>query len=174
VLPVIKHMPGHGRAKVDSHHGTPAVDVAREQLESSDFLPFRALADMPIAITAHVRYEAIDPALPATVSPTVIREVMRGFIGFDGLLLTDDLSMAALDGSVAARARASLEAGCDVALHCNGRLSEMAEIAAVAPALEGQAARRYTAALKRLAPPAPFDIAETRSHLAGLIGAAAA
>ncbi|MGD9536275.1 MAG: beta-N-acetylhexosaminidase [Alphaproteobacteria bacterium] len=174
ILPVIKHMPGHGRARVDSHHTLPVVDATRAQLEASDFQPFRALADMPIAITAHVRYEAIDTERPATISPIVIREVMRGFIGFDGLLLTDDLSMAALEGSIAARAAASLEAGCDVALHCNGRLEEMEQVAAAVPPLAGEAARRYAAALARLSAPAPFDVADGRSHLAGLIGAAAA
>jgi beta-N-acetylhexosaminidase len=174
VLPVIKHMPGHGRAQVDSHHDLPVVEAPIEQLETTDFAPFRALADMPIGISAHVRFDALDAARPATTSATVICDIIRGAIGFDGLLLTDDLSMSALKGDVADRARASLDAGCDVALHCNGRLSEMKSIAAAVSRLSGQAARRYRAALERLSPAKPFDAAEGASQLAALISVVAA
>ena len=142
VLPVIKHMPGHGRALVDSHHALPRVAAPRAELESTDFASFRALADLPWGMTAHVVYAAIDPDRPATLSPQVIGEVIRASIGFDGLLLTDDLSMQALGGSFAARARASLDAGCDIVLHCNGEPGEMTEIAGVVPPLTAKAHER--------------------------------
>jgi beta-N-acetylhexosaminidase len=142
VLPVIKHMPGHGRALVDSHHALPRVTAPRAELESTDFASFRALADLPWGMTAHVVYAAIDPDRPATLSPQVIGEVIRASIGFDGLLLTDDLSMQALGGSFAARARASLDAGCDIVLHCNGEPGEMTEIAGVVPPLTAKARER--------------------------------
>lgn len=142
VLPVIKHLPGHGRALVDSHHGLPRVAASRTVLEASDFAPFRALAHLPLGMTAHLVYEAIDPDRPATLSPVVIGEVIRASIGFDGLLLTDDLSMRALGGSFAARARGALDAGCDVVLHCNGEPGEMTEIARVAPPLTAKANER--------------------------------
>lgn len=129
VLPVIKHMPGHGRAASDSHHDLPEVEAPFEELSESDFSPFRALRDMPIGISAHVRYRALDAALPATLSATVIDQAIRRAIGFDGLLLSDDLSMDALSGSLGARARAALAAGCDMALHCNGDPQEMADVA---------------------------------------------
>jgi beta-N-acetylhexosaminidase len=142
VLPVIKHMPGHGRALVDSHHGLPRVEASRTVLEANDFAPFRALAHLPLGMTAHLVYEAIDPDRPATLSPPVIGEVIRASIGFDGLLLTDDLSMRALGGSFAARAQGALDAGCDVVLHCNGEPGEMTEIARVAPPLTAKANER--------------------------------
>ena len=150
VLPVIKHIPGHGRAGADSHEALPVVDASREELEGVDFRPFRALADMPLAMTAHVVYTALDPEAPATTSPKVINEVIRGAIGFDGLLMSDDLSMKALSGSLRERAAAALEAGCDVALHCNGKLDEMQAVAAAAPDLSGPAKRRAEAALARI------------------------
>jgi len=146
VLPVIKHIPGHGRARADSHLELPTVDTPRAELETSDFVPFRALADMPWGMTAHVRYTALDKERPATLSPTIIRDVIRGQIGFDGLLLTDDLSMKALGGSFAERTRAALEAGCDIALHCNGDMSEMEGVAAAAPPLSEAARRRIARA----------------------------
>lgn len=135
VLPVIKHMPGHGRAAVDSHRALPIVDASRDDLERIDFAPFRDLADMPWAMTAHVVYTAIDCDAPATTSRKVIADVIRGHIGFDGLLLSDDLCMAALAGPPAARAEAALAAGCDVVLHCNGDLEEMQAVAAASPPL---------------------------------------
>ncbi|MFO1145814.1 MAG: glycoside hydrolase family 3 N-terminal domain-containing protein [Rhodospirillales bacterium] len=129
VLPVIKHIPGHGRAALDSHEALPVVNAGTDELRALDFQPFAALADMPLAMTAHVVYAAFDRTAPATTSATVIREVVRGAIGFDGLLMSDDLCMRALTGTPGERARAALAAGCDVLLHCNGDLTEMEAIA---------------------------------------------
>jgi len=135
VIPVMKHVPGHGRARADSHLELPIVDAVRADLEACDFAPFRALADLPWAMTAHVLYRGLSGNQPATTSESVVRDVIRGHIGFDGLLITDDLSMQALDGTYAERTRAGLAAGCDIALHCNGDMAQMREIAAVTPAL---------------------------------------
>ncbi|HXV01297.1 MAG TPA: beta-N-acetylhexosaminidase [Caulobacteraceae bacterium] len=158
VLPVIKHIPGHGRAMSDSHHALPIVRAPRGDLEGVDFAPFAELADMPVAMTAHVVFADIDAAAPATLSAKVIGEVVRGAIGFSGLLVSDDLSMRALTGSIAERAASALAAGCDVVLHCNGDLAEMREVAAAAGPLEGRAAARAAAALARVAPaPESFD-----------------
>jgi beta-N-acetylhexosaminidase len=145
VLPVIKHIPGHGRGTVDSHLACPVVTASRGELAGSDFAPFRALADMPWAMTAHVVYTAIDAARPATLSPKVIDEVIRREIGFDGVLVSDDLSMQALGGGLGARAVGAIDAGCDAALHCNGRPDEMREIAASVGALAPSARRRVVA-----------------------------
>lgn len=161
VLPVIKHIPGHGRAKADSHHDLPVVDTPYDELDAWDFAPFKMLSDMPMAMTAHVVYAAVDAKRPATTSKKAMREVIRGAIGFDGLVMSDDLSMKALGGEFADRARASLAAGCDVVLHCNGDMAEMKAVLAGTKALSGQAARRAEAALSRLAKvPEPFDLAE--------------
>ncbi len=145
VISVIKHMPGHGRARVDSHEALPRVDAPLETLRDSDFRPFKALAAAPWGMTAHIVYTAIDPDRPATTSPKVISEIIRGEIGFDGLLLSDDLSMKALSGGLGERAGAALAAGCDVALHCNGEPAEMEAVAAAAspltPAAEARLAR---------------------------------
>ena len=145
VISVIKHMPGHGRARVDSHEALPRVDAPLETLRDSDFRPFKALAEAPWGMTAHIVYTAIDPDRPATTSPKVISEIIRGEIGFDGLLLSDDLSMKALSGGLGERAGAALAAGCDVALHCNGEPAEMEAVAAAAspltPAAEARLAR---------------------------------
>ncbi len=122
VMPVVKHIPGHGRALADSHLALPRVEASLAELEARDFAPFRALADLPAAMTAHVVYSAIDPDQPATTSRMVIDRVIRGAIGFDGLLMSDDLDMKALSGSLAERARASIAAGCDVVLQCHGGL----------------------------------------------------
>lgn len=146
VLPVIKHMPGHGRAQADSHVSLPVVRTPLAELEAVDFQPFRALRDIPIGITAHVCYTAIDPDAPATQSPKVIREIIRGSIGFDGLLLTDDLSMAALAGSRAERAARALDAGCEVILHCNGNAEEMAEVMTAVRPLDAAAQDRLARA----------------------------
>jgi beta-N-acetylhexosaminidase len=132
VLPIIKHMPGHGRALIDSHVGLPRVEAGLEELRRSDFVPFRRLRDMPWGMTCHLVFAAIDPARPATASPDVIGGCIRGEIGFDGVLVTDDLSMGALSGTLAQRVRAAIAAGCDLALHCNGKLEEMAEVAEAA------------------------------------------
>lgn len=133
VLPVIKHMPGHGRALVDSHKSLPRVTEAYQTLVSSDFYPFRKLRHCPFAMTAHIVFEAVDPELPVTLSPKAIQQVIRQEIGYEGLVMTDDLSMHALEGSFAARATAALGAGCDLVLHCNGDMQEMKEVAAAIP-----------------------------------------
>jgi beta-N-acetylhexosaminidase len=150
VLPVIKHLPGHGRAGTDSHLALPQVDAPLAQLENSDFRPFRALNDMPLGISAHVCYSALDADAPATLSPTVIAAAIRGAIGFDGLLLSDDLSMEALAGSQGERARAALAAGCDVALHCNAKPDEMADVAASVDGLSAGARHRWAGARKKI------------------------
>jgi beta-N-acetylhexosaminidase len=171
VLPVLKHIPGHGRATSDSHFRLPVVEAGRAELEATDFAAFRPLAGLALGMTAHAVFTAFDPVLPVTTSATMIREVIRGFIGFDGLLMSDDISMGALSGSIGERSRASLAAGCDVVLHCNGRLDEMQEVASEAPELAGDAARRAAAALKSRAAPAPIDLAEARREFAALLGA---
>jgi beta-N-acetylhexosaminidase len=162
VLPVLKHIPGHGRAGVDSHKKLPVVEAKRAVLEATDFAAFVPLADLPMAMTAHVVFTAIDPIAPATVSATIVREVIRGSIGFDGLLMSDDISMEALSGAVGERAQNAIAAGCDVVLHCNGDMSEMTAVAAGVPPLAGQAARRAEAALAARKPATPLDMAETR------------
>ncbi|MFO1090096.1 MAG: beta-N-acetylhexosaminidase [Hyphomicrobiales bacterium] len=173
VLPIIKHIPGHGRANADSHHALPVVDTPAGELRAIDFLPFAALSDAPMAMTAHVVYRAIDPVLPATLSPTVMR-VVREDIGYDGLVMTDDLSMKALNGTLRDLARQSLEAGCDMLLHCNGNLDEMAEVAAGAGTLHGSAARRAARALASRQAPAPLPETEKARALAFLTAVAAA
>ena len=158
VLPVMKHIPGHGRAGADSHLELPAVGTSREVLESTDFAPFKALAHLPAAMTAHVLYTAIDAAEPASTSLVVTRDIIRRQIGFDGLLMSDDLSMKALSGSFGDRTRRVITSGSDLALHCNGDLDEMREVAAFAPVLIGQARRRFDAALAvTRAPQRPYD-----------------
>ncbi|WGU42116.1 beta-N-acetylhexosaminidase [Phenylobacterium sp. NIBR 498073] len=165
VLPVIKHIPGHGRAMADSHHDLPVVDTAYDELDAWDFAPFKMLSDMPMAMTAHVVYSAVDAKRPATTSKKAMRQVIRGAIGFDGLVMSDDLSMKALGGEFADRARDSLAAGCDVVLHCNGDMAEMKAVLAGTKALSGQALRRAKAALGRLAKvPEPFDLDEARAR----------
>jgi beta-N-acetylhexosaminidase len=170
-LPILKHVPGHGRARVDSHRALPVVAAPRAELSRTDFAPFRALAYMPWAMTAHVVYSAIDPSAPATLSPIVIGDVIRGEIGFTGVLLSDDLSMGALDGGIGgggigARAARALAAGCDLVLHCNGVRREMEEVAAAARPItpeaaarlaRGEALRRRPAAFERRAAEARFD-----------------
>lgn len=172
IIPVVKHVPGHGRAAVDSHHALPVVEAGRAELEASDFQPFRALADAPWAMTAHVLFAAIDPDNPATTSRRVIEDVIRGDIGFDGVLVTDDVSMRALAGDVAARAAAALGAGCDLVLHCNGKREEMTEVARAAPPLRAQTKRRLAAAAARPAKPQALDPAGLSARLEELLGAA--
>ena len=157
VLPVMKHIPGHGRSEVDSHHNLPVVNARRDELERVDFPPFAAFADAPMAMTAHVIYTAIDKAAPATLSRKIIKSVIRGQIGFRGLLITDDLSMKALSGTLAEKCSKALSAGCDMLLHCNGKLDEMREVAAAAGELKGKALRRAKAALKSARKPQAFD-----------------
>ncbi len=163
VLPVVKHVPGHGRAGVDSHEALPVVAAGREELDRRDFAPFRALSDAPLAMTAHVVFTAVDEDRPATTSPGAVG-LVRDDIGFDGLLMTDDLSMKALTGvpgggGAGDRARAARMAGCDVALHCNGDADEMAAVAEGAGPLDAAGRRRLDAALGRLREPGPFDMA---------------
>ncbi len=147
VLPVMKHMPGHGRARCDSHKALPVVEASLDVLRAVDFAPFAALADLPMAMTAHIVYQEIDPDNPATTSARVIGDIIRGEIGFDGLLMSDDVSMKALSGDFSQKARAILAAGCDVVLHCNGVMDEMAAVAAATPALAGRALERARRAL---------------------------
>lgn len=165
VLPVIKHVPGHGRAVTDSHEALPVVDAPFGRLDAEDFAPFRVLSDMPMAMTAHVIYTAIDPKAPATTSKKVMRGIVRGLIGFDGLVMSDDLSMKALSGGFEDRAAAAIKAGCDVILHCNGDMNEMKAVASAAPRLAGAARRRATAALARIRhAPEPLDVVEARAR----------
>jgi beta-N-acetylhexosaminidase len=172
ILPVLKHIPGHGRATADTHFRLPVVDTPRAELERVDFAAFQPLADLPMAMTAHVVFSALDPAHPATTSATMIEQVIRGVIGFQGLLMSDDVSMNALAGSIAERTRAIVAAGCDVVLHCNGKLDEMREVAAWTPELSGKALQRARMALASRKPPQPFDRLAARAELDGLIGRA--
>lgn len=165
VLPVIKHVPGHGRAIADSHLTLSRVSTPASELSAHDFVTFRSLNQAPMAMTAHVVYEAIDSRRPATTSPKVIRTIIRGEIGFEGLLLTDDLSMSALEGPLGARAKAALFAGCDIALHCNGKLDEMTDVAREAKELAGEALSRADAALAQLREPADLDVRAAEAHL---------
>jgi beta-N-acetylhexosaminidase len=170
VLPVLKHLPGHGRAGADSHHRLPVVDTDRATLEATDFAAFRPLAGLPLGMTAHVVFSAIDPVAPATTSVTMVREVIRGFIGFRGLLMSDDISMGALSGTLAERSRAALAAGCDLVLHCNGDLREMQEVAGAVPEIKGEAAARSRAALAQRSAPEQFDVDSARALFTRMIG----
>ena len=172
VLPVAKHIPGHGRALADSHLALPRVQAALADLEARDFPPFRALADCPLGMTAHIVYDALDPDRPATSSAVVIGGLVRGRLGFDGLLMTDDLSMQPLTGGFEERAASARAAGCDIVLHCNGERLEME------PALEGtgmmdaEGARRWQAArARKSAPPAGFDARAAVERLDALLAA---
>jgi beta-N-acetylhexosaminidase len=169
VLPVLKHIPGHGRATADSHFGLPTVDTPAEELQRSDFAAFQPLADLPMAMTAHVVFSALDPAQPATTSATIIRQVIRGTIGFQGLLMSDDVSMNALAGSIADRTRAIVNAGCDMVLHCNGKLDEMRDVAGETPELAGEALERARRALAWRRAPEPFDTQAARAELEALM-----
>jgi beta-N-acetylhexosaminidase len=166
VLPVMKHVPGHGRATMDSHHHLPVVTATREALDGSDFAPFRALAKMPAAMTAHVVFTAIDATAPASTSLRVTQEVIREAIGFDGLLMSDDLGMGALCGTVDSRAKAVLDAGSDVALLCSGVYAETERVAAVVPALRGPAGDRFARACAVFRQQQDFDVAEAEACLA--------
>jgi len=169
VLPVIKHMPGHGRAFADSHHDLPVVHADFATLDAWDFAPFKALSDMPLAMTAHVVFDAIDPKRPATTSKKAVK-LMREYLGFGGLIMTDDLSMKALSGSLRDRAEVSLKAGCDVVLHCNGDLDEMRQVAEGTGRLKGGAAKRAAAAMARIVrSPEPLDEREARDRFAAML-----
>jgi len=169
VVPVIKHVPGHGRARADSHVELPVVDARLSELEGSDFVPFRALRDLPAAMTAHVVYSAIDPEAPASTSPRVTADVIRGTIGFDGLLMSDDICMAALSGSARARAEAVIRAGSDIALHCNGELAEAESAAAGVPALAEVPLQRYLRAIAALERVDAFDSGEAVAALSEML-----
>ena len=171
VLPVIKHLPGHGRARRDSHVGLPIVGAAAEEMAGADWIPFRACRAAPFAMTAHVLYPALDAARPATLSPTIIEGVIRSEIGFAGALLSDDLSMGALSGSLGERTAAARAAGCDIALHCNGDFAEMVEVLDAAGVLEGAAAARARAALACAHAPQAFDAGAGEARIAHLLGA---
>jgi beta-N-acetylhexosaminidase len=172
VLPVLKHIPGHGRATADSHQKLPVVTADKAALDAADFAAFRPLAKLPLAMTAHVVFTAFDPLAPATTSAAIVREVIRGSIGYQGLLMSDDLSMRALSGSLGERTRAAIAAGCDLALHCNGKMPEMLAVAAAAPLLAGEAARRADAALAMKKPATPIDLADARVQFSALMSGA--
>jgi beta-N-acetylhexosaminidase len=169
VVPVIKHIPGHGRAMADSHLALPTVSTSHAELSRSDFVPFHALRDCPAAMTAHVVFSAIDPKHPATTSHKVTTDIIRKEIGFDGFLMSDDLSMKALTGPMRARAESVIAAGCDVALHCNGEMSEMHAAAEGVPALAGKALQRFADACSLTRQTAPFDEARAQALLNRLI-----
>ena len=174
VLPVLKHMPGHGRARVDSHYACPRAETAFDELARTDFAPFRALAAMPWAMTAHIIYTAIDPTAPATLSSRVVTEVIRGEIGFDGVLISDDLSMRALGGGLGERTRQALAAGCDLALHCNGDPGEMEEVVAAARPISQLTAARLGRgeAMRCGSPPNGFDRKEVEARFDELLAGA--
>ncbi|CAJ1412024.1 unnamed protein product [Effrenium voratum] len=169
VLPIIKHIPGHGRAGVDSHEKLPVVDTNRVTLSATDFAPFAAMADAPLAMTAHVIYSAIDDANAATTSPTVISEIIRDEIGFSGALMSDDLSMKALGGSFEDRTKASLDAGCDLVLHCNGDMNEMEAVAKEARALAGTSQARADRALAMRTDPERVDLEDLIHRFSSLV-----
>jgi len=169
VLPVIKHLPGHGRANTDTHHDLPTVTASLADLTATDFAPFRALNDLPMAMTAHVIFSAIDADRPATQSPAMIK-VIRDVIGFAGLLMTDDLNMNALAGDLSDRTSRSIAAGCDVALHCKGDLDQMIAVATAAGDMTTDAQSRASAALARRTPPLGVDIAALEAEFSHLMG----
>ena len=169
VMPVIKHIPGHGRATADSHEALPVVEAPRAELEAVDFAPFKALNHMPWAMTAHVVYPAIDPDRPATTSAPVIAEAIRGAIGFDGVLVSDDIGMKALEGDFGARAEAALAAGCDLVLHCSGELAEMEKVVAAAGLLSDAALARLARGAGKWRAPLALNRANALARLDGLL-----
>lgn len=169
VLPVLKHIPGHGRATMDSHLQLPQVDAPRAALEARDFATFRALNDLPLGMSAHIVFSDIDPRAPATISPEMIK-MIRDQIGFDGLLMTDDVSMEALSGTLAERSEAAIRAGCDVILHCNGQQPEMQAVAAAAGAMSALATARANRALAMRKTPAKIDIPALEAELTRHLG----
>lgn len=175
VIPVMKHMPGHGRAQVDSHKELPQADATMAELEALDFTPFRLLARRaPLGMTAHVVFLDVDDSAPATISSAVIVNVIRERIGFDGALMTDDICMGALTGTPRERAARAIAAGCDLVLHCNGELAEMREVAAGVPELAGAALRRTDAALASRRAPQEADRAALERRFDFLLGQVAA
>lgn len=172
MLPIMKHMPGHGRGMVDSHHELPVVDVALEDLKSHDFVPFKALNKELMAMSAHLVFNAIDPENPATTSRVVIDEIIRGLIGFDGLLMSDDSSMNALKGTLAERAANIVAGGCDIVLHCNGVMSEMLQVVAEVPQLSGRALERVQAVEQAFTAPDETDEQSLRDEFNSLFAVA--
>ncbi len=168
MLPVMKHVPGHGRGMADSHHDLPVVTASRAELEAHDFVPFRALKDELMAMSAHIVFSAIDPDEPATTSPKLIENVIRGYIGFDGLLMSDDTSMNALKGTIGERARRIAGGGCDIILHCNGVMEEMKAVVEEAKLLSGDALRRARAVEAGFAPADGADETALRQEFRGL------
>lgn len=169
VLPVIKHIPGHGRAVVDSHFELPRVSSPLIDLLAHDFAAFKPLSDFPLAMTAHVVFEAIDSDNPATLSSRVISTIIREEIGFQGLLMSDDISMGALQTDMADRASSAIRAGCDIVLHCNGLLDEMQSVAANVPTLDGLALDRANTALAIRPTPSVIDADELRKEFSALL-----
>ena len=157
VLPVIKHIPGHGRATSDSHVNLPTIEADRSLLEQTDFKTFKALNDLPLAMTGHLLMTDLDPVHNVSVSKQIIADIIRGWIGFEGLLMSDDLSMEALSGTIGERGRDVVAAGCDIALYCKGVYSQMVDVAACVPDLEGRANERFDAALAQINAPQPYD-----------------
>jgi beta-N-acetylhexosaminidase len=172
VVPVIKHIPGHGRSLVDSHKDLPRVDATLDELMETDFQPFKNLSQFPAAMTAHVIYEALDRDNPATTSPKVISDIIRGHMGFDGLLMCDDLSMNALSGDFAERTQSSFEAGCDVVLHCNGEMNEMQQVAKALPEFASSAQTRATRVSECWSNSKPEEEHALRDEFEGLCEAA--
>ncbi|MCV0396682.1 MAG: beta-N-acetylhexosaminidase [Rhizobiaceae bacterium] len=173
IAPVIKHIPGHGRAAADTHFALPTVDASLEDLRRRDFAPFAELAGCAMAMTAHVVFSAIDPSGPATTSAKVVADIIRGEIGFDGLLMSDDVSMKALSGDFTARARAILASGVDLVLHCNGALDEMKAVASAVGTLQGRSLERARAALAPIGRADRTDETAARNEFAGFFEAAA-
>src|SRR5262249_29807351 len=169
VVPVVKHIPRHGRAPADSPLPLPVGTADRATLEATDFAAFVPLNGAPFGMTAHVVFTALDPGLPATTSAIMISQVIRGFIGFSGALMSDDVSMGALAGPIAERVRQSLAAGCDLVLHCNGLFGEMQEVAANCPELGGAALERTTRALASRHAPHAIDLAAARAEFTELV-----
>lgn len=174
IAPIIKHIPGHGRASVDSHEDLPIVSASRAELSELDFAPFRQMKDVLAAMSAHLLFTDIDDQRPGTVSKTVIDDVIRDDIGFNNLLISDDLSMEALGGSIASRTHACLTAGCDVALHCNGKRTEMEEVVSMTPLLSGPALERAQTFTNQISgfktdKPSPTQLADWQMRLADLL-----
>lgn len=171
VMPVIKHIPGHGRATADSHLELPHVSTPHDVLAKTDFAPFRALCDAPAGMTAHIVYDDIDPDQPGSSSQTVVPNIIRGEIGFDGLLFSDDVCMKALQGPLAARVRSVLDAGCDVALHCDGNFDDMVAIAESCPAMRVDSLDRLNAARPAPADSQPIDRDAAKRRISAFLGA---
>lgn len=169
VMPVIKHMPGQGRSKLDSHLELPVVEATLTELEASDFVPFKALADISMAMTAHIVYQDLDPDCPATTSSMIISQIIRKKIGFDGLLMSDDVSMNALSGDCGERSKSVFDAGCDVVLHCNGKMDEMRLVAENSPELSGKSLERAIGAMKGVGQCDESDEQALRAEFVALI-----